>query len=154
MRNSPGLVSTGFGSAGLGTGCFGVTGLWTSAGETGAGAPEGTATGINFTLAGVGVGGGAVGRLASMRAAGPFASLIASVKGWLHLGQRHFAPGGSGGRLIDWRQFGHSIRSELKRVTFVGRIRQEKPGKVQPRLLYQDSPLNAGVSSGTHDRLT
>lgn len=39
--------------------------------------------------------------------------------GWLHLGHKHLAPGGNAGRLIDWRQFGHSIRSaELKRMAF------------------------------------
>jgi len=27
-----------------------------------------------------------------------------SVNGWLHLGHKQLAPGGSGGRLIDWRQ--------------------------------------------------
>ncbi len=70
------------------------------------------------------IGGGVVAGVA-LAGVGTGAGLLAATdsppmeKGWLHLGHRHFAPGGNAGRLIDWRQFGHSIRSEaLKRTTF------------------------------------
>ena len=69
-------------------------------------------------FAGTGGNGGAedLGTAAATAGAGFAAFPPSMVNGWLHLGQRHLAPGGNAGRLIDWRQFGHSIRSDaLKR---------------------------------------
>jgi carboxypeptidase Taq len=46
------------------------------------------------------------------------------------LGHKHFAPGGNAGRLINCRQFGHSIRSAaLKRIAFE-RMRKDKDHKL------------------------